>query len=276
MNPSLSGLVCIRQGIELDYCWRESIQSLLPICSQVIVCDGESTDGTQELIRDWMKDEPKIALCVYPWPDPVGVPTFWVDWLQYGRQHCQGDFVIQLDADEVLSENSYDELDAFTGGSLWCKRYNFWRDDKNLIPHGVCCSHRVVRVIPKGMFLPSDGEDARGHGVVAMARDSGVEIFHYGFIRKPEAFFKKARALQGYFFNTYDQRLADAEATPETWMETIKNVEWINSLVPFTGKHPVIMKQWLKERVTCGPVQKAKPARTKKRKVGDGKVPPSD
>src|SRR5438132_6241086 len=107
---TLGGNVCIRNGNALDYCWREAVQSLLPICDEVVVCDGESTDGTQEEIREWMQREPKIKLCVYPWPDPKGDIDFWVKWLNYSREHLTTDWHIQLDADEVLSDRSYLEV----------------------------------------------------------------------------------------------------------------------------------------------------------------------
>lgn len=257
---TLGGNVCIRNGNSLDYCWRESIQSLLPVCDKVVVCDGESTDGTQEEIRHWMKSEPKLELCVYQWPYPKGDNDFWVKWLNYARQHIKQDFQIQLDADEVLSERSYPEilkLKELNGRfSAWCHRYNFWKDAQHLIPHGVCCSHRVVRMAPQNVWLPSDGPHPDGTEAVAMARDTGIEIFHYGFLRQPAAFFRKAKALQGYFFNSYDSRLAAAEerlkilegeGKPGNWMEQC-DIEWLDRLIPYAGPHPVIMQPWLELR----------------------------
>lgn len=250
---TLGGNICIRNGFDLDYCFREAIESLLPVCDEVVVCDGESTDGTQEFIRVWMQREPKIKLCVYKWPNPKGDPDFWVSWIQYCRSHITSDYEIQLDADEVLSEKSYPAIQEFKQSkrkprmSFWCNRYNFWRDTKSLIPHGVCLGHRVVRIAPQDVWMPSDGCHALGAEAVEMAVHSGIEIFHYGFLRKTEAFFRKARALQGYFFNGFDQRLADVE-NKSGWMTEVEGVEWTSRLMPFEGEHPLIMKNWLKER----------------------------
>jgi len=248
---TLGGNVCVRNGNRLDYCWRESIQSLLPVCDEVVVCDGESTDGTQEEIRDWMKREPKIKLCVYPWPNPEGDPDFWVKWLNFAREHIESNWQIQLDADEVLSEQSYGEVLAKAGlanTTLFCKRYNFWQDHRHLIPPGVCLSHRVLRIAPKHVWLPSDGAHHKGSTAVAMGLDTTIEIFHYGFLRKREAYFAKSKELHRMFFNTYDQRLVDAEAKGGNWMREIGGIEWNGDLVPYDGHHPKVIHQWLRER----------------------------
>ncbi len=252
---TLGGNVCVRNGIELDYCWRECVESLLPICDEVVICDGESDDGTQEEIRAWAAVEPKIKLCVYPWPDPKGDLEFWVNWIQYARQHVKSDFMIQLDADEILCPTSYAALNELRNMdypqyfSLWFDRLNFWKDHKHTIPPGVCLGHRVIRVAPRGVWMPSDGPHPNGAECVGMARDasSPMTIFHYGFLRKHDAFFRKARALQKYFFNSYDYRLEEQEGNG-SWMEDIRNVEWTQNLVPYHGEHPPIAKPWLAQR----------------------------
>lgn len=249
---TLGGVVPIRNGNELDFCWRECIQSLLLVCDVVAVCDGQSTDGTQEEIREWMKREPKIVLSVWDWPNPKGNPDWYTDWLQYARMHTPAERVFQLDADEILSEASYDEVLSIknTPGqfSIVCDRLNFWSDHRHLIPHGVCCAHQVVRIAPQNMWLASDGYDRRGEAVAQIARPSGIQIFHYGFIRKRSAFFAKERLLQGYYFNTYDPRLEKAETYKGNWATMPGVTDWENALIPFHGEHPAVMTNWLKER----------------------------
>jgi len=225
----------------------------LPVCDEVVVCDGESDDGTQEFIREWMLREPKIKLCVYKWPDPVGQIDFWVDWLNFARTHIKTDYQLQLDADEVLHESSYPTIlklkERNARFSVRCQRYNFWRDAQHLIPHGVCCSHLVTRIAPQNVWLPSDGPHPNGQEAIMMAIDppEQIEIYHYGFLRKPDAFFKKAKAIQKMFFNSYDPRLAKAETMAGNWMENCE-VGWENNLLPFNKPHPQRMIGWLQER----------------------------
>ena len=121
---TLGGNVVIRNGTSLDFCWREAIKSLLPVCDVVSVCDAESDDGTQDEIRGWMLREPKLVLCVWPWTDPVGHPDWFVEWINYNREHIQADWQFQLDADEVVHEKSYQEIEAMTNQELLKKWQN--------------------------------------------------------------------------------------------------------------------------------------------------------
>jgi glycosyltransferase involved in cell wall biosynthesis len=253
---SLSGLVLIRDGLTLDYCFREAIESLLPVCDEVVVSDGESSDGTQELIRNWQNREPKLKLCVYKWPYPKANIEFYVDWIQQGREHCQGTHIIHLDADEVLDEHSYDAVLEYSRAApshtLRCRRLNFWRNHTHLIPPGVCLGHEVVRLAPQNLWLPSDGAHPNGAEAVMMAVNSRIQIFHYGFLRRPDAYFAKSKLLHGFFFGGYDKRLADVETAMYTlgvknWMDSIEGVEWIDRLVPYDGPHPVVAHQWLRQ-----------------------------
>lgn len=242
----------IRNGNELDYCWRECIRSLLPVCDVVSVCDGESTDGTQEELREWLTREPKLSLCVYPWPNPKGEPDWFVRWINYAREHVNADWHFQLDADEVLSERSYPEVRDFINTSnrtAVCTRYNFWRDHRHLIPEGHCLGKRVIRLAPKNLWLASDGYHPMGEQAACLSQSSGIEIMHYGFIRRPKEFFKKERLLQGYFFNSYDPRLVEAEASKvQNWMEHPGVSGWENNLDDYAGPHPQVAHEWLTER----------------------------
>jgi len=81
-----------------------------------------------------------------------------------------------------------------------------------------------------------------------MALKLGIDIYHYGFLRRREAFFKKEKLLQGYFFDTYDARLERAEKESGNWMESAGVTGWENQLLDFTGPHPVAARAWLNER----------------------------
>lgn len=253
---TIGGHVIIRNGISLDYCWRESISSLLPICDTVTVCDAESNDGTVEAVLAWMSSEPKLRLCVYPWPHPKGDPEFFVKWINYSRDHVKADYQFQLDADEILDDRSYPSIRNFMAvhkpnQTARIDRLNFWMDSSHLVPHGVCCSHKVIRIAPQSMWLPSDG--STGNPLESIPSQNavdvpGITIFHYGFLRHREAFFVKERGLHQYFFNTYDPRLEKAQEHSGNWMKSPGLIEWEDRLIPYSGHHPDIIKPWLRER----------------------------
>jgi len=249
----LVGNVCIRNAFDLDYCIKECIESLLPVCDSVCVSDGESTDGTQEFLREWMAREPKIVLNVYKWPNPVGDVRFWTTWINNNREHIpKGSFQIQLDGDEVLCEDSYAEINELKkrkGEFTVCMdRLNFWLDTKHLIPPGVCLAHRVIRMGPQRIWTPSDGPDERGAEWVSIQVPSKCRVAHYGFLRRREAYFAKSKELHRMFFDTYDQRLVDAETKGGNWMREIGGIEWTGNLDDYKGEHPKVIHQWLRER----------------------------
>ena len=252
---TLSGIVPLRNGFSLDYCFRECIQSLLPVCEEVVVADGDSTDGTREVIDEWARREAKLTIVRYPWPNPKGDIDFFVKWIQFVRESAHHPFVFQLDADEVLSDHSYEWIEHIKRTypehaqvSFKCDRYNFWFDHRHMIPHGVCLSHRVIRLAPQNVWLPSDGPHVNGAACIGMSVDSPIQIFHYGFLRTREGFFRKAHDLQTMFFDSYDPRLAKAESVPGNWMEKIEGVEWTSRLLRFDGDHPSVAKEWLRTR----------------------------
>ena len=247
---SMGGSVPIRNGLELDYCFVEAINSLLPVCDEVVICDSDSTDGTRQLIDDWAKREPKLTICNFPWTDPVGTNEFFCEWLNYSRQHLSTTHFIHLDGDEVLFDQDYELVrnahDA--KATLYCKRLNFWRDHKSLIPEGHCCGHKVLRIAPTNMPIPSDYPWEPAAATMNQAVESNIRIGHYGFLRRREQFFKKARVVQRMWVNSYDPRLEKAESFDGNWMTMDGVTGWEKDLVDYTGSHPAAIQNWLKAR----------------------------
>lgn len=250
----LGGFVCVRNVLNLDYCWREAVQSLLPICDEVVICDSDSEDGTSEIIRDWAHKEAKLTICNFPWTDPKGDNTWYPTWLNTAREHLKmkDGWCIYLDADEILHETSYPMVRwaAEKQKALVCERFNFWRDPQHLIPKGVCLGWEVIRVGPQRLFFPSDYPDPRAAEIMRIAQRIGkVEIMHYGFLRRREAFFRKARAVQRIWGgDSYDPRLEAAEIYDGEWACTPGITGWENKLDPFHGTHPSVIRPWLTER----------------------------
>ena len=65
----VSGFTIIRNASKYDYPVLESIQSILPICDEVIVLVGKSVDNTLELIQSIQSDKIKIHHSV--WDDSL-------------------------------------------------------------------------------------------------------------------------------------------------------------------------------------------------------------
>jgi glycosyltransferase involved in cell wall biosynthesis len=247
---TLAGLVCCRNVISLDYCFEEAIKSLLGVCDEVLVCDCDSEDTTRYFIDEWSKREPKLTIANYPWPNPIADTQFYPVWINYARQHAKSQMILHLDADEIVHEDDYELIRkaADAGSTLFLKRYNFWRDAQHLIPEGHCCGTKVLRIAPANMPIPSDYPWEPAAATMKQAIDSQIRVYHYGFLRRRDAFFKKARVVQQIWAGSFDPRLEAAEAAGGNWMEHEGVVPWKDDLVSFTGTHPEAAKQWLKDR----------------------------
>ncbi len=246
----LTGLVCVRNGNLLDYCWRETVASLLPVCDSVLICDSDSTDGTAEAILGWESVEPKIRAINYPWPNPHQNDKWWVQWLNWARGHVKTELVLQLDADEVISPSSYQQIEILkqSGEAALFRRFNFWKDASHLAPENRCCGTMVARMGPAHFYLPSDEPNpAVNPNLRTFAQvQPSLDIFHYGFIRDPKAFVKKSVVVQNAFFGSVDSRITDMADAGKDWRE--RNYFDDAELQPYVGRHPPVAIEWLRAR----------------------------
>lgn len=247
----LSGLVLTRNCIVNDYCYKEAIRSLLPVCDEVVVCDSNSMDGTLEELGLWSLTEPKLRIFNYPWPDPKGDMDWFVKWINAGRAHVKGEMMLQLDADEILSYDA-GTRDAIkrtlaAKDAICFDRINFVRDAHSVIPEGECCGRWVVRLGPSNLHWVSDEPHKRGEvPLLDMAHiEPDAKIFHMGFLRRREAFYSKAKVVLGAFFNEFDQRLKRAE---ESGNHPFSEFPWWNRLTSYYGYYPESVRKWLTER----------------------------
>ncbi len=257
----ISGFICTRNAIELDYCVELAIQSLLPVCAEVVVSDGESTDRTRDILGDLAAREPKIRIVTYPWPNPKSDIKWWVTWLNTTRNRLQYPMMLELDADEVLDPLSYPAVRAAAerGECRWFQRLNFWRDAQHLAPSGHYCGDQVVRLAPSHLYMCSD-EPCIPEAEIRLragwppnaTRD--FRIFHYGALRHDKAFIEKIRVVGDLFFGTYDERIAKAAREGTPWIDAVKFEELHDGkiiereLQPFNEPHPALAWQWLLDR----------------------------
>lgn len=117
----LSGYTTTRNCVSMDYPFRESIQSLLDFCDEVVVMDSsDKNDGTKEALVEMAKVNPKLFVyhAEVNWKAPNhgiydGVMK------QAARAKCTGDFLWQMDCDEVIHGGDraiLDDLLAQTDG----------------------------------------------------------------------------------------------------------------------------------------------------------------
>jgi len=250
---TLGGYVVVRNGDSLDYSWREAVASLIPVCEEVVIADSDSTDGTKEAIELWMERESKIRYANFPWKNEKGVShRGFVEWLNFAREQLSTDMQITLDADEVLSDSPECHAAvreaASKGECRFFHRLNFWRDPRSIIPDGHCCARRVARMGPANYVMCSD--EPHHPGEVPLldegTYDDRLKIFHLGFLRKTDAFYRKANVVLHWWFGRGDPRLSAGEETGKKLHET--ECEFTHLLEPYYGYMPDSVQRWLSAR----------------------------
>jgi hypothetical protein len=260
----ISGFTCIRNNFILDYCVKETIESMLPICEEVVVSEGESTDGTREWLDDWARHESKLRIITYTWPNPKDDPRYCNKWLDHAQANLRYPMKLEADADEIIDPKSYPAIlkAAEYGASRWFKRINFWRDSQHYAPAGHLVGSHVVRLCPTNVWMCSDEGHPEGEPECRVRAgwppeaysDNSLRILHYGFLRRN--YIKKARAVLEIAAGSMDQRLEESERNGTPWQDwwTFEEPQGEDRhivrapVLEFKEIHPDLIQPWLLQR----------------------------
>jgi hypothetical protein len=239
----ISGFTFVRNAIELYYPVVESIRSILPICDEVIVAAGDSTDGTTELIRGI--DDPKVKIIETVWDRSQFVHGATnAQQTNIALDACSGDWAIYVQADEVVHEDDLPVLAAVMQRyrddrrveGLLCDYLHFYGDyDHYQVSHG--WYRREVRIVRTGIGVRSwkSAQGFRRNGEKLHVVPSGGRIFHYGWVRPPQRMTRKTHA-----FVTLHHGAAAADATfPDR--DRAFDYGRLHGRARFTGTHPAVL-----------------------------------
>jgi hypothetical protein len=214
----------------------------------------ESDDGSYQDLQSKLAGYNTVIVETQPWEKPHNDPHWWVKALNYARKKfiSKGEMFIQLDADEVIGPESYEPIREGLNnplGALMFKRFTFWKDPQHLVPFNKCCGEMVARMGPGHMYLPSDEPiPAERPNIREVAEEMPkLHIYHYGMIREPGKFLQKSDVVQNAFFGSVDQRLVAAKSATSPWYD-VRDYFDGEPLRDFNGRHPEIIKPWLRER----------------------------
>lgn len=242
----VSGFTIVRNGQKFDYPFIESIRSLLPLCDEVIVAVGNSEDDTLTMVESI--NSPKIKI----------IQTIWDDSLREGGRVLavetdkakaaispDADWGIYLQADEVLHEQDYPAVRKAMKDNLPDKRVdgllfdhlNFY-GSFDFLADSRRWSYKQIRVIRNDPAINSfrDAMSFRKNGKNLRVKKINATVYHYGWVRTPDAMQKKLETFQKLWHD-------------DDWIE--KNVpkadefdySQIDSLAHFKGTHPEVMKE---------------------------------
>lgn len=245
----VSGFTFIRNAVLLDYPIVAAIQSILPLCDEVVVAVGNSTDDTLALIQNI---DPKVRIIQTTWDDTLrengrvlAVETDKAlaainpaaDWAIY----IQGDEVLhEADHPNILKAMTRFQYDQDVDGLLF--DYLHFYGSYDYIGVSNNWYKKEIRIIKPGRGIFSF-RDAQGFRKTPDQKlkvaAANASVYHYGWVKDPQAMQRKQESFHKLWHD-------------DAWLE--KNIkvanafdyeDHIHELARFEGTHP----QWIAARI---------------------------
>ncbi|MBI2522170.1 MAG: hypothetical protein HYV97_17255 [Bdellovibrio sp.] len=239
----LFGFTLLRNGIKYDYSFKESLNSLSPICDKIYIALGQSDDGTEAAVS-------KMAGLEI-------IPTVWDEKSRQGgiilsqqtnlalshlremQKATAEAWGFYLQADEVLHEDDFDLIRSdlnkaqTIGADAVAFRYlHFWQTHRQLAINKKWYPQEI-RAIKLDSNLQSWG-DAQSFRPAQKIYYSDARIFHYGHVREAESYkIKKQDILRLYHS---DNRLPKYQKREQRF-------DAITEVINYLGTHPKFMKE---------------------------------
>ncbi len=258
----ISGFSMVKNAEKLYYPVREMILSALPLVDEFVIAIGDCDpgDNTRELVRSI--NDPKVKIIDTVWDlekYPRGMEN--AHQTDIAMSHCSGDWLLYLQADEVIHEEDIPKIreacaalqhDPRIEGLLFKYRH-FWGDyDHFHFSHSWYKKEiRIIRNDPEIHSWESaqsfrripgfDGVNYRQQEGTLKLHVAEIDawIYHYGWVRPPALMQKKTKAL--------DTIHKGAEKVEEMAQRSHYDFDYgpLQHLKRFKGTHPAVMKEWI-------------------------------
>jgi hypothetical protein len=242
----VSGFTIVRNAIKYDYPVKEAILSILPLCDEVIVAVGNSEDNTLEHIRSIASDKIKI------------IETVWDDSLREGGKVLaietnkafdaisqDSDWAFYIQADEIVHENYYENIRSAMQKYLHQKEvegllfnYTHFFGSYDFVGDSRIWYKNEIRIIRNDKKIRSykDAQGFRKNGNKLKVKTIDACIYHYGWVKPPEAQQAKQKSFNKLWHN--DEWMKKNVSNTETF-----DYSQIDSLAHFKGTHPKVMQE---------------------------------
>lgn len=251
-SPLVSGFTFIKNGLTLGYPIKESIESIEPLCDEIIINVGfdneelKGDDGTYDYLRSHFPHKKFIFLKSFWDPNLQKQGLVLSQQTNIALEKCSGKFCQYIQGDEVIHEN---DLNSIHNSIIEMERnesieglvYNYihFYGNVDVFKYTRSIYRREVRTIRNNIGLVSH-LDAQGfrhkNGDKLKAIKIPATIYHYGWARKDKIMAQKIVEMDKLYHG--DQ---GAGADPNYQYKK----EW--GLKKFTGTHPAIMSEWIKQ-----------------------------
>ncbi|MFZ9594824.1 MAG: glycosyltransferase family 2 protein [Bdellovibrionia bacterium] len=252
----VSGFTLLRNGTQFDYPFLESLHSLLPVVDELVINVGIGDDDTLEQVNRFAKTHGlgKVRFFESDWqlhiPEKKQGGLILSEQTNLALDACTSDWCVYLQADEVLHEKDMPQLKtslqrAMNDPQIEGLVFDYWHfyGSFDVIQHSRSTYRREVRAIRKSAQARSVG-DAQSFRKVTGEKlrviPAHAHVYHYGWVRKPDAMKEKTYFLDQLYHGSPTQEDAQNH-TPHTGTNYQYKRFW--GLSPFLGTHPAVMKK---------------------------------
>ncbi len=248
----VSGFTFVRNAVKYDYPVVAAINSILPLCDEVIVSVGNSEDGTLELIQSI--GSPKIKITHSVWDDSLkeGGTILAVETDKaFAHVSPDADWAFYIQADEVVHEQDYPAIRAAMQEHLDDKRvegllfkymhffgsYDYVGDSRTWYQHEI----RVIRN-DKRISSYRDAQGFRKEGQKLHVKRVNASMYHYGWVKDPATQAKKLNNSFQLYHGTNEELVSNRVPIAQF------DYGEVDSLAPFKGTHPGVMQERINKK----------------------------
>jgi len=258
----ISGFTMVKNATKLYYPIKESILSILPIVDEFVVALGDCDEDDTTLIEIESINSPKIKIIHTIW-DITKYPNGTENAHQsdIAKNHCSGDWLFYLQADEVIHEKYHNEIVKLCTEQLQNQKVegilfkytHFWGDYFHYQNgHGWYKNEiRIIRNLPdihswesaqSFRKIPNfDGKNYRQQEGTHKLHvvQTNAHIYHYGWVRPPKFMQSKKKSL-----HTIHKGIKVANQEYDL-MEKTYDYGPLEKAQKFTETHPKVMERWV-------------------------------
>lgn len=253
----ISGFSLVRNGVKFDYPFLESLRSILPLVDELILNVGVGEDETLTVAQEFQKNEGagkvKVFESVWPLNDPEKKKSGLIlsEQTNLALDRCTYDWCFYIQADEVIHEddstlikNAVAEATRI-GAEAVVFHYQHFYGSFNVIQETRSAYRREMRIIRKSSGARSVGDAQsfrKPDGSKLTALLSKARIFHYGWVRTPDAMKEKTMFMD----QLYHGENKPNSTQPHTGTNFRYKRFW--GLREYTGAHPRVMEKRIREK----------------------------
>jgi glycosyltransferase involved in cell wall biosynthesis len=259
----LSVAVACSNPDTLDFPFRECLESVLPIADEIVVLNGDhpgEPSQVQKIVTDIYREYDvahKFRLYTLPWQEHMR-KNMEVLAKTAAISQCTGDYVLLLDADELIHEDDYKYIrgaldfghDAYSFGTLHfyssyrvIKKYDdHWYDYRpKLFKNGLGIWDGPQSWIEDNKWgadrlrteYTADLVTWDYKPVHTFSKKLKVKLFHYGYVRQSERMLDKQNKIEKRYH-------PDGSTQVSKWDWDLEGTEL------YTGGHPEVMHERIK------------------------------